>query len=322
MPDDQLRRTADAGTLRDPHVFAAEVNRMLADPKSHTLGEIFASQWLGFGALPHAPRDPIDNPWATDSLVDAMQQESALFFSSLVKENQPIERLIDAKYTFVNEELARHYDIEQVSGSEMRRVSLESSPRSGILGQGSILAITSFPNRTSPVVRGNWILTELLGTPPPPPPPNVSQFDDRVAERRNLTQRQKLELHRNNPNCYACHAQIDPLGFALEQYDWFGRFKESRRGRQPDTRGMLPGGTEFRGLPGLQNALVDERRDQLVEQITRKMLTYALGRQLEYFDESVIKEIVQQVEDDDRRLQTLVHAIVTSDTFQMKQLAR
>ncbi len=322
MPDDQLSRTADAGTLRDPHVFATEVNRMLADPKSHTLGEIFASQWLGFGALPHAPRDPIDNPWATDSLVDAMQQESALFFSSLVKENQPIERLIDAKYTFVNEELARHYDIEQVSGSEMRRVSLESSPRSGILGQGSILAITSFPNRTSPVVRGNWILTELLGTPPPPPPPNVSQFDDRVAERRNLTQREKLELHRNNPNCYACHAQIDPLGFALEQYDWFGRFKESRRGRQPDTRGMLPGGTEFRGLPGLQNALVDERRDQLVEQITRKMLTYALGRQLEYFDESVIKEIIQQVEDNDRRLQTLVHAIVTSDTFQMKQLAR
>jgi mono/diheme cytochrome c family protein len=322
MPDDQLNRTADAGTLRDPRVLAAEVNRMLADPKSNTLGEIFASQWLGFGALPHAPRDPIDNPWATDSLVDALQQESALFFSSLVKENQPIERLIDAKYTFINEELARHYDLDQVSGSEMRRVSLESSPRSGILGQGSILAITSFPNRTSPVVRGNWILTELLGTPPPPPPPNVSQFDDRVAERRNLSQRQKLELHRNNPNCYACHAQIDPLGFALEQYDWFGRFKQSRRGSQPDTRGMLPGGTEFRGLPGLQKALIDERRDQLVEQITRKMLTYALGRQLEYFDESVIKGIIQQVEDDDRRLQTLIHAIVTSDTFQMKQLAR
>ena len=322
MPDDQLSRAADAGTLSDPQVLADEVNRMLADPKAKTLGELFASQWLGFGALPYAPRDPIDNPWATDSLVTAMQQESALFFSSLVTDNQPIERLIDAKYTFVNEELARHYELDEVRGPEMRRVSLESSPRSGILGQGSILAITSFPNRTSPVVRGNWILTELLGTPPPPPPPNVSQFDDEVAEKRNLTQRQKLELHRNNPNCYACHSQIDPLGFALEQYDWFGRFKESRRGREPDTRGALTGGIEFRGLLGLQNALVNKRRDQLVEQVTRKMLTYALGRQLAYFDESAIKRIIQQVEDDDRRLQTLVHAIVTSDTFQMKQLAR
>jgi len=322
MPDEQLSRAADAGTLSDPQVLADEVNRMLADPKAKTLGELFASQWLGFAALPYAPRDPIDNPWATDSLVDAMQQESALFFSSLVTENQSIERLIDAKYTFVNEELAQHYDMDEVRGPEMRRVSLESSPRSGILGQGSILAITSFPNRTSPVVRGNWILTELLGTPPPPPPPNVSQFDDEVAEKRNLTQRQKLELHRDNPNCYACHSQIDPLGFALEQYDWFGRFKESRRGRRPDTRGKLPGGAEFRGLLGLQNALVNKRRDQLVEQITRKMLTYALGRQLEYFDESAIKRIIQQVEDDDRRLQTLVHAIVTSDTFQMKQRAR
>ena len=320
MPDSQLSKAADEGILSDPRVLATEVKRMLADPKSKTLGEIFASQWLGFSALPHAPRDPIDNPWATDSLVDAMQRESALFFSSLVDENQPIERLIDAQYTFVNEELARHYDLEQVRGPEMRRVSLESTPRGGILGQGSILAITSFPNRTSPVVRGNWILTELLGTPPPPPPPNVSEFDVRVAERRNLTQRQKLELHRNNPNCYACHAQIDPLGFALEQYDWFGRFTRSRRGRQPDIRGTLPGGTEFRGLTGLQTALVAERRDQLVEQITRKMMTYALGRQLEYFDEPVIREIIGQVDADNRRLQTLIQAIVNSDTFQMKQL--
>jgi len=322
MPDEQLFQTATSGTLHEPQVLAAEVDRMLADPKANTLGELFAAQWLGFSALPHAPRDPIDNPWATDSLVQALQKESALFFSSLLRDNQPIERLIDAEYTYVNEELAKHYDIDGIRGSEMRRVSLESSPRSGILGQGSILAITSFPNRTSPVVRGNWILTELLGTPPPPPPPNVSEFDDRVAERRGLSQRQKLELHRNNPNCYACHAQIDPLGFALEQYDWFGRYQPRRRGKQADVRGTLPGGTQFQGLKGLQNALLSERRDPLVEQITRKMMTYALGRQLEYFDESVIADIIQQVEDNDRRMQSLVHAIVTSDTFQMKQLSR
>ena len=322
MPDEQLSRTATSGTLREPQILAAEVDRMLADPKASTLGELFAAQWLGFSALPHAPRDPIDNPWATDSLVQALQQESALFFSSLLRDNQPIERLIDAEYTYVNEELARHYDIDGVRGSDMRRVSLKSSPRSGILGQGSILAITSFPNRTSPVVRGNWILTELLGTPPPPPPPNVSEFDDRVTERRGLSQRQKLELHRNNPDCYACHSQIDPLGFALEQYDWFGRYQPRRRGKLPDVRGALPGGTQFQGLKGLQNALLAERRDQLVEQITRKMMTYALGRQLEYFDESVIADIIQQVQNNDRRLQSLVHAIVTSDTFQMKQIPR
>ena len=319
MPDARLSRIADAGNLHDPRVLAAEVDRMLADPKSETLGTIFASQWLGFSALPHAPRDPIDNPWATDSLVDAMQQESALFFSSLVQENLAMERLIDAKYTFVNEELARHYGIDGIRGSDMQRVSLDTTSRSGILGHGSILAITSFPNRTSPVVRGNWILTELLGTPPPPPPPNVSEFDERVAERRNLSQRQKLELHRNNPNCYACHAQIDPLGFALEDYDWFGRHRGSHRGRQTDTRGILPGGTEFRGLKGMQTALIDERTGQLVEQITRKMMTYALGRQLEYFDEPVIRDIIKQVESDGRRFQSLIHAIVKSETFQMKQ---
>ena len=322
MPDLQLRQTADDGTLSRPDVLHVQVNRMLADPKARTLGEIFAAQWLGFSALPHVPRDPIDNPWATDSLVAAMQKESALFFSSLVTDNQPIERLLDANYTFVNEELAQHYDLGKVFGSEMRRVSLERTPRSGILGHGSILAITSFPGRTSPVVRGNWILSELLGTPPPPPPPNVSEFDERVARRDHLSQRQKLELHRDHPNCYTCHAQIDPLGFALEHYDWFGRFRHATNGREPDVRGSLPDGEQFQGLSGLQAALLEERRDQLVEQITRKMFTYALGRQLEYFDESVIKETIEKLEADNRKIKTLIHAIVESDTFQKKQLTR
>ena len=322
MPDAQLTQAADDSTLSDPNVLHAQVKRMLADPKSKTLGEIFAAQWLGFSALPHVPRDPIDNPWATDSLVDAMQKESALFFWSLVDEDQPIDRLLDANYTFVNEELAKHYDLDSVDGPEMRRVSLKRSPRSGILGQGSILAVTSFPGRTSPVVRGNWILSELLGTPPPPPPPNVSEFNERVAERHQLTQRQKLELHRSQPNCYTCHSQIDPLGFALEQYDWFGRFRDAPDDRKLDIRGNLPEGKEFRGLNGLQSALLSERRDHLVQQITRKMMSYALGRQLEYFDESVIQEIIEKVESENRTLQALIHAIVESDTFQMKQLVR
>ena len=148
-----------------------------------------------------------------------MKEESALLFNSLVEANAPFDRLVDADYTFLNEELARHYQMKGVAGSQMRKVSLSSSPRRGILGHGSILAVTSFPGRTSPVLRGNWILSRLLGTPPPPPPPNVSEFDDRVAENRRLSQRQKLEMHRSNPNCYACHSQIDPLGFALEEFE-------------------------------------------------------------------------------------------------------
>jgi hypothetical protein len=319
MPDRQLFQLADSGTLHAPNVLTQEVTRMLQDTRSQTMGSIFASQWLRFSELDRVQRDQIDNPWATDSLVEAMEQESAMFFNSLLRNNEPLERLVDADYTFVNEELAGHYRIEGVSGSAFQRVSLRESSRRGILGHGSILTVTSFPGRTSPVVRGNWILTELLGTPPPPPPPNVSEFSDRVTENRQLSQRQKLEMHRDSPNCYACHSQMDPLGFALEEFGWFGRHQPARRGKPVDSSGKLPDGTSFRGLRELSDALVQTRTDDLATQITRKMLSYALGRQLEYHDEATVQQLVEHLNKDGRRLPSLVHGIVHSHTFQMKQ---
>lgn len=319
MPDDELFRLAEQNRLHQADVLTGQVDRMLRDPRAMTLGTVFAAQWLGFANLDRVQRDQIDNPWATDSLVEAMRLESAALFHSLVRDNQPLDRLIDADYTFMNEELARHYRMEGISGRQLQKVSLAKSPRQGILGHGSILAVTSFPGRTSPVVRGNWILSELLGTPPPPPPPNVSQFDERVADNDRLTQRQKLELHRDNPNCYGCHSQIDPLGFALEQFAWFGQHREERRERPIDTSAQLPNGRRFTGLKGLCNALLEERMDDLTTQVTRKMLAYALGRQLEYYDEATVRELVQQMQTDDRRMQSLIHGIVQSDTFNMKQ---
>jgi len=320
MPDDELFRLAESGQLRKPAVLASQVDRMLVDERAGTLGRLFAAQWLGFADLDRVQRDQIDNPWATDSLVAAMKEESALLFNSLIEKNAPIDRLVDADYTFLNEELARHYQMKGVAGSQMRKVSLNSSPRRGILGHGSILAVTSFPGRTSPVLRGNWILSRLLGTPPPPPPPNVSEFDDRVTENRRLSQRQKLEMHRSNPNCYACHSQIDPLGFALEEFEWFGRYRPVRRGKRIDAKGTLPGGSAFTGLAGLSKALLAERTGDLADQLTRKMLSYALGRQLEYYDEATVADLKRRLQLDDRRLRSLIVAIVQSDTFRQKQL--
>ncbi len=319
MPDRELFRLAETGGLSDPDILSTTVEMMLRDPKANTLGSIFASQWLGFTDLGRVRPGQIDNPWATDTLIAAMKHESAMLFNSVVKNNMPLDRLIDADYTFVNEELAKHYRMNGVRGAKMRQVSLRTSPRRGILGHGSILAVTSFPGRTSPVIRGNWILSKLLGTPPPPPPPNVSEFDERVAENRKLTQREKLEMHRQNPNCYTCHSQIDPLGFALEEFEWFGRHRPVSRGKPVDTTGRLPGGEPFKGLIGLSKTLLKERVDDLTIQLCRKMLSYALGRQLQYYDEATVQELVEKVQANDRRIPALIHAIVECDAFQMKQ---
>lgn len=322
MPDEELFELAHAGRLHQEEVLAQQVERMLADPKAETLGSLFAAQWLGFTDLDRVQRDQIDNPWATDSLVAAMKAESAMLFHSLVQRNSSIDRLLDADYTFLNEELAKHYEIDGVQGDEMREVSLSQTPRRGILGHGSILAITSLPSRTSPVIRGNWILTTLLGTPPPPPPPNVSDFDEQVANNQRLTQRQRLELHRTKPNCFACHSQIDPLGFALEEFEWFGRYRPQQGNASADALGTLPSGTSFRGLMGLSETLLNERRADLAEQLVRKMLAYALGRQLDYHDEATVQQLVAHFEANERRMQSLIHGLVHTDCFLKKQIER
>ncbi len=323
MPDDRLFRLAESGQLLDKETLDAEVKRMLRDPKAESLGSSFAGQWLGFEHLGSRIRlDPIDNPWCTDSLMEAMKQETGLFFVSLLRENRPLRNLIDSKYTYLNEELAGFYRIRGVRGEQMRRVQLKSKQRGGILAQSSVLAVTSFPDRTSPVTRGAWLLTNVLGKRPPNPPPNVSQFNEELESHDSLTQRQKMELHRRNPTCAACHDQIDPLGFALENYDLFGRYRShSEDDHKIDARSRLPDGTEIDGLIGLKRYVLEQKQTEVLTQLTRKMLAYALGRQLEYYDEAAVQKIVSAVVTDDWKMQTLVLQIVKSYPFQNKQLS-
>ena len=353
MPDAELRDLARRGVLGYPDVLAGQVDRMLADPKADTLGTNFAAQWLGFQHVgTRIWLDPIDNPWCTATLMAAMRDESSLFFLSLVRDNQPIRRLIDADYTFVNEELATTlYGLEGVRGEHMRRVALDDPSRGGFLGHGSVLSLTSNYKDTSPVKRGHYVLDVLLGTPPPPPPPGAGVLSEELGDLRQLSFREKLEMHSSNPTCRNCHQRIDPIGFSLENFDYFGRWRDSYHFRQRveteeeadevrvvedtnvfaqkrfykntytpiDTAGALPSGTPFDGPAGLKRTLLDERHDDLVRQTASKMLAYALGRQIEYYDEPPLRQIIAALEADDYRFQTLVKAIVASYPFQYKR---
>ena len=353
MPDAELRDLARRGELSDPDVLEAQVDRMLADRKADTLGTSFAAQWLGFQQVgTRIWLDPIDNPWCTDTLMTAMRDESSMFFMSLIRDNQPIRRLIDADYTFVNEELGTTlYGMEGVEGEHMRRVPLDDPNRGGYLGHGSVLALTSNYKDTSPVKRGNYVLDVLLGTPPPPPPPGAGVLSAELGDLRNLSFREKLEMHSSNPTCSACHSRIDPIGFSLENFDYFGRWRDSYHFRErveteeeadeirivEDTdvfaqkrfyrntytpiaaTGSLPDGTAFDGPAGLKRTLLEERHDDLVRQTAARMLSYALGRQLEYYDEPALRQIIAALEADDYRFQTLVKEIVASYPFQYKK---
>ena len=316
-PDDLLLSAAESGELGSQTEREKQVARLLSDPRSIALGEIFAGEWLGTHNVgPRIRKDPIDNPWCTESLMKAMREETARFVHSLIAENAPVARLIDARYTFLNEELARFYRIPGVKGEHMRKVPLETSRRGGVLGHASVLAATSFPDRTSPVVRGTWILTTLLGTPPPPPPPNVPEIE--VEERgregvRNL--RGQLEQHRRSAQCAGCHSRIDPLGFALENYAEFGQWRGG-----VDNRGMLPNGARFRGPEGLKIALREWRLDDLGTQAIRKMLSYALGRQLEFYDEATVRRIAATLKPAGYPMGKMLREIVSSRSFMMRRL--
>jgi hypothetical protein len=506
MPDDELFHLASKNLLQEPKTLEAQVNRMLAHPYADAMGSTFAAQWLGFRFMGNRVRlDPIDNPWCTDSLMTAMREESGLFFTSLVREDRPIDELIDANYTFLNEELADEiYGMDDVKGSEMRRVNLENPNRGGILTHGSLMAITSNHKDTSPIKRGNWILETVLGRPLPPPPPNAGAFKEDVEEDDSLTFRQKVEMHSSDPSCRTCHSKIDPLGFSLENFDYFGRWRENYRVRiverkdqealslikamrgltqdslyqrieeldsgpdarteirkrlntlrnidedalhaevtqnltashqnrlirlldrleieplnydsqesleklvagvralkemdiekiepslnaleiptdeqqdllgfipeiraipndhikqileefDPDEReeifevlevmqliekdehresrrrrprfeqkaitgeATLPDGTPFRGPKGLKDVILSHHKEDLTRQLTSKMLSYALGRQLEYYDEQAIRTIVTLMENNDYRMHALVKGIVNSYPFQYKK---
>lgn len=318
MPDEELFRLADEGKLSQPSVLEKQARRMLADPKSEALVKNFGGQWLNLRNL-----DDIDfsrrrfREFNNDLRRD-MVTETLTFFGHIVHEDGNLLDLLDGKYTFVNERLAKLYGIKDVKGEEFRKVSLEGTPRAGVLTQASILALTSNPTRTSPVKRGKWIMENILGTPPPPPPPNVPAFEEAEKASPDATLAQQLALHRADAGCASCHDQMDPLGLAFEKFNAIGEFRE-RDGRNPiDDSGVLPGGRTFHG-PGELIAILKERQRDFVTNFTEKMLTYALGRGLKYYDQCAVDQIVDAVEQDHYRFSRLIVELVQTDPFLRKR---
>ena len=319
IPDDALLDRAAKGTLRNAGVLEAEVRRMLRDPRAKTLVENFASQWLQLRDLRNVVPDPDLFAEFDENLRDAFRRETELFIGSQLQDDRAIPELLTADYSFLNERLARHYGVEGVSGSRFRRVTMTGSQRSGLLGQGSVLTITSYPNRTSPVLRGKWLLENILGTPPPPPPPDVPALSDKGADGQRQSVRERLEAHRRNPACATCHAQMDPLGFALEQFDAIGTLRTRDDGNTPiDASGSLPDGQKFEGLDGLRAVLV-ARQEQFVGTVSERLMSYALGRGIEYYDRPTLRRIVRDASRDGFRWSSVVVGIVSSPSFQMRR---
>jgi cytochrome c551/c552 len=319
IPDDQLLDLAEQGKLKDPLVLQQQVRRMLDDPKSEALVDNFAGQWLYLRNLELSKPDPDVFPAYDDSLRQAFRTETSLFFQNILREDHSVLELLDANYTFLNQRLAEHYGIPNVYGTQFRKVTLTDPNRGGILGQGSVLTVTSYPNRTSVVQRGKWILETLLGAPPPPPPANVPDLVPHGKDGKLLTLRQQMEQHRANPVCASCHARMDQLGFALENYDGVGKWRDKDGGNIIDASGKLPDGSKFVGPAGLKKILLTERRDDFIATATQKLLLYALGRGLEYYDEPSVRSIVRQAAKDDYRMSAIITDIVKSAPFQMRR---
>ncbi len=315
-PDEELFAHAARGTLRQGNNLAHQVRRMLRDPKAHALAENFAGQWLQTRGLKEFTPDPARFPDFDQSLRVAMIRETELFFDAVVREDRSVLDFLDADYTFVNERLARHYGISGVQGSEFRKVSLAGIPRRGVLTQASVLAVTSNPTRTSPVKRGRWLLENILGAPPPAPPPGVEQLKE-AHEVGGTTLRQRMERHRSDAKCAACHAGMDPLGFGLESFDAIGAWRTHDSGLPVDASGVLPDGRTFDGVAGLRAVLL-ERREAFARCLTEKLLTYALGRGPDRADRPAIADIARKLGDNDYRFSALVLAIAHSDPFQTR----
>ncbi len=318
-PDEELLKIAQRGTLRGPGVLAAQVKRMLADPKSEALATRFGSQWLRLQDLEKIYPDALLFPYYDYKLGEALKKETELFFDSIVREDRSIADLITADYTFVNERVARHYGIPNINGENFQRVTLADENRRGLLGQGSILALTSVADRTSPVLRGKWIMEVLLASPPPAPPPNVPTLDETKAESGDggmLTTRQRMEQHRANPQCNSCHRVIDPLGLALENFDVTGRWRLRDNGNLVDPVGDLYDGTKMTGPNGLRAALL-KHQDMFFLSFTESLMTYSLGRRVEYFDMPAIRKIIRDAAKDGNRFSAFALGVVNSRAFQM-----
>jgi mono/diheme cytochrome c family protein len=320
VPDDELLDLAARGRLRQPGVIDQQVRRMLADPRSEALTANFAGQWLQLRNLAAVTPSEVLFPDFDDTLRQAFRRETELFFDSVIREDRRLLDLLDADYSFMNERLARHYGLPGIKGSHFRRVTLADQNRRGLLGQGSILTITSHPVRTSPVFRGKWILDNLLGTPPPDPPANVPPLPEKTGAyaSRMPSMRERMAQHRENAVCASCHAMIDPLGFGLERYDPVGRWRDVDENFTPiDASGMLPDGTRFNGVAELRAALA-RRPERFVSAFTEKLTTYALGRGLEPYDMPALRKIVRDAAAADYKTSSLVLGIVKSLPFQYR----
>jgi uncharacterized protein DUF1592/uncharacterized protein DUF1588/uncharacterized protein DUF1587/uncharacterized protein DUF1585/uncharacterized protein DUF1595 len=318
VPDEALLKAARQGALRSPAGLEQQVRRMLADPRSEALSQRFAGQWLRLQDADKTRPDPLIFPHWDHTLTESFVRETELFFDSIVREDRNVLDLLTADYTFVNERLAKHYGIPDVMGETFQRVRIPDEHRRGILGQGSVLLLTSVADRTSPVLRGKWVMEVLLGTPPPPPPPNVPALEDTtgVKDAKVLSVRERMEEHRRNPNCNSCHRVIDPLGLALENYDVTGRWRIKDNGVPVDPTGELYDGTKLDGPAALRQALL-KRSDVLLRNFAESLMTYAIGRPVEYYDMPSIRAIAREAMRHDNRLSAFVLGVVNSPAFRM-----
>ena len=315
-PDAELLEAASEGRLTDDDELERQARRMLADPKAEALGTRFAAQWLRLQDLEKIHPDALTYPYFDETLAEAMHRETELFFNHLVAEDRPLLEMLTADYTYVNERLARHYGMTGVTGPEFRRVEYPDAARRGLLGHGSVLTLTSHPDRTSPVLRGKWVLEVLLGAPPPPPPPDVPAFEEtEVAEEgRFFTVRERMEQHRSNPACSSCHVVIDPVGLALENFDVTGAWRIRDEGNPVDPVGEMYDGTPLASPTDLREALLD-KSEVLYRVFTENLMAYALGRRVEYYDMPTVRRITREAEGDDYRLSSFIMGVIQSPAF-------
>jgi hypothetical protein len=323
IPDEELLTIAVSGKLKNPGVLEKQVKRMLDDPRSLALVKNFAAQWLTLGKLNVAAPDIEIFPYFDDNLRESFRKETELFIQHILREDRPLLEILTADYTFINERLAKHYDIPNVFGNHFRKVILPNNTRGGLLGQGSILTVTSYANRTAPTIRGKWILENILGAPPPPPPQNVPGLRDKNDAGVILTMRERMEQHRANPVCASCHKVMDPLGFALENYDAIGKWRttDSASAAEIDSTGALPDGTAFEGPVGLRAVLKEKRQDDFIFTTVEKLMTYALGREIMHTDAPIIRSIIKETKPDEHSLSSLIMSVIKSTPYQMRRVS-
>ena len=318
-PDEQLLSLAEQSRLHKPEILEAQVRRMLLDPRSKALVENFAGQWLQLRNVDFVKPDEKLFPTFDSELRQAMKRETELFFAKILKNNRSLLELLDANYTFLNERLAEHYGLGKVRGPQFREVPLDDPRRGGLLGHGSILTVTSYPNRTSVVIRGKWVLDNLFGMPPPPPPPDIPELEEAAEEGEAATLRELMARHSANPICSACHVRMDPIGFALENYNAIGQWRDKDGENMIDPSGVLPGGLAFSGPEQLKKVLSNNFRGAFVTTVVEKLLIYALGRGVEYYDKPTVRKLVRDAERAEYRLGDVVVSVAQSMPFQMRR---